>query len=87
MNYEITDVAHLELDRALCYFKLYNKEEDFLNDLMEQISLIIEIPYAFQLKYKQVRIVPFNKYNYSIHYSIMNDIIFVLRIINQNQEY
>jgi len=87
VNYEITDVAQIELDRALCYFKFVDKEDDFLNDLMEQLAMIIAMPYAFQLKYKQTRIISLSNFNYSIHYSVYNKTVYVLRIINQNQNY
>ena len=87
MNYEITDVAYKELDRALCYFKSIEKEDEFFNDLMNQIRLIIRLPYAFQIKYRQVRAIALNRFNYSIHYTIYNDTIFILRIINQTQNF
>ena len=87
VNYEITHVAQQELDRALCYFKIIDKEEDFLNDLMSQFGSIVKMPYAFQLRYKQTRIASLNQFNYSIHYSVYENTIFILRIINQNQDY
>ncbi len=87
MNYEITDVAYKELDKALCYFKLIEKEDEFFDDLMNQIRLIIKLPYAFQLKYRHVRVITLNHFNYSIHYTIYNDTIYILRIINQTQNF
>ena len=87
VNYEITDVAQKELDKAICYFKLIDKSEEFLNDLMAQLDLIIKMPLAFQLRYRQVRIITLSQFNYSIHYSIYEGTIFILRIINQNQDF
>lgn len=87
VNYEITNRAQKELDKAVCYFKLIDKEEEFLSDLILQFNLIVKMPLAFQLRYRQVRIVMLNQFNYSVHYSIHHKTIFILRIINQNQDF
>ena len=34
VNYEISKEADIEFHRAICYFKLYNKEESFIDDLL-----------------------------------------------------
>ncbi|MFD2726982.1 type II toxin-antitoxin system RelE/ParE family toxin [Hyunsoonleella rubra] len=86
-NYEITDEADRELDKAICYFKFLGKEEEFLDDFLAQIELVIKMPQAFQIKYKNVRIVPLNYFNYAIHYAVFEKTVFVLRIINQSQHY
>ena len=87
-NYEISDEAKLELHRALCYFKLIQKDELFLDDLINQIRSIISMPHAFQIRYKSVRIIQFENFDYSIHYRIKKDgIIKIYRIINQYQDF
>lgn len=87
VNYEITNEASLELHRALCYFKLYDKENDFMDDLLEQLRTISSMPKAFQIRYKKVRIVSLENFHYSIHYSIFTDKVIILRILNQNQDF
>lgn len=86
-NYNFSDEARLELHRALCYFKLIQKDELFLDDLLNQIRLILSMPKAFQARYRNVRIVQLENYNYSIHYSIYNGNIYILRLLNQYQDF
>ncbi|MEP1486937.1 MAG: type II toxin-antitoxin system RelE/ParE family toxin [Algibacter sp.] len=87
VNYKFTNEAELELYRAICYFKLYKKDELFLDDLLEQLRAVYAMPVAFQIKYRQVRIVSLEKYSYSIHYTIYEDSIIILRILNQKQDF
>ncbi|GGG40224.1 hypothetical protein GCM10010976_09810 [Bizionia arctica] len=87
VNYEISNEADLELHKALCYLKLFDKEDEFKDDLLDQLRVICSMPKAFQVRYKKVRIVNLEKFHYSIHYSIFKDKIIILRIINQNQDF
>uniref|UniRef100_UPI00404A6653 type II toxin-antitoxin system RelE/ParE family toxin n=2 Tax=Gelidibacter sp. TaxID=2018083 RepID=UPI00404A6653 len=87
-NFELSDEARLELHRAKCYFKLIDKEDDFLDDLTNQLRLIQNMPEAFQIRYKNVRIIHFEKFEYSIHYRLKtNGMITIYHIINQNQDF
>ncbi len=86
-NYNFSDEAKQELHRALCYFKLILKDELFLDDLVNQIRLILSMPEAFQIRYRNVRIVQLENYNYSIHYSIYGENIYILRILSQYQDF
>jgi len=45
------------------------------------------MPYAFQIRYRNIRIVKFDQFDYSIHYAISNKRIVILRILNQSQGY
>lgn len=67
-NFEFSEEARLELYRATCYFKLIDKENEFFDDLINQLNLILSMPDTFQVRYKNVRIVHFDKFEYSIHY-------------------
>ena len=87
VNYEMTEEAKLELHRAICYFEFLGKENSFLDDLIHQLRLIIQMPTAFQLRYQNIRIVGLQNFNYSIQYRIVNDEILILRILHQNQSY
>jgi len=87
-NYNFSEEAKLELHRAQCYFKLIDKEEVFLDDLVNQLRLIQSMPHAFQIRYKSIRIVHFENFQYSIHYRIKKDgIIKVYHILNQHQDF
>jgi mRNA-degrading endonuclease RelE of RelBE toxin-antitoxin system len=87
-NYEFSEEAKLELHRAPCYFKLIDRENEFLNDLINQLQLILSMPHAFQIRYKNVRIIHFEQFNYAIHYRVKeNDTIIIYHVLNQNQDY
>ncbi|MBV7269521.1 type II toxin-antitoxin system RelE/ParE family toxin [Winogradskyella luteola] len=87
-SYEFSDEARLELYKAECYFKLIDKENEFLDDLINQLRLIISMPRAFQERYKAVRIIKFEYFNYTIHYKVRdNNSIIIYRVINQSQDY
>lgn len=87
-NYEFSEEAKLELYKAQCFFKLIGREDDFLDDLINQLKLIISMPRAFQERYNAVRIIKFEHFNYNIHYKVKDDgDIIVYRILNQNQDY
>ncbi|WP_445731658.1 type II toxin-antitoxin system RelE/ParE family toxin [Mariniflexile sp.] len=87
VNYEISKEADIDLNKAICFFRMYDKEEAFTDDLINQLRLICSMPKAFQLRYKKVRIVQLEHFNYSIHYTIFNKRILILKILNQNQNF
>ncbi|WP_105472416.1 type II toxin-antitoxin system RelE/ParE family toxin [Jejuia pallidilutea] len=87
MNYKFSNEANLELHRAVCYFKLQQNEGLFLDDLIKQLKRILSMPELFQVRYKKVRIVSLEYFNYSIHYTVFRNEIIVLRILNQNQDF
>ncbi len=87
-NYRFSDEAKLELHGALCYFKLMHKDDVFMDDLMSQSRLISSMPTAFQIRCRSVRILEFNKFNYSIHYRAKEDgDILIYHILNQKQNF
>jgi hypothetical protein len=87
-NFEFSAEAKSELFRARCYFKLIGREEEFLDDLINQLNIIQNMPEAFQLRYKSVRIVHLDRFDYSIHYRLqLNGKITIYHIINQKQDF
>lgn len=87
-NYEFSEEAKLELHRAQCYFKLIGREDDFLNDLVNQLRRILSMPRAFQIRYKSIRVIYFEHFKYAIHYRVKeNGDIIIYNVLNQNQEY
>lgn len=87
MNYEFSEEASLELHRAICYFKFQQKENLFLDDLIKQLKRISSMPELFQVRYRKIRIVSFEYFNYSIHYTIYRNKIIVLRVLNKKQNF
>jgi len=83
----VLEVAKKELHQAMCYFELYERSTDFLNDFKSQIEIVKNMPYGFQIRYKQVRIISFNHFQYTIHYIIEDTTIFILHVLSQSQSY
>jgi len=83
----VLEVAKKELHQAMCYFELYERSKDFLNDFESQMEIIKIMPQGFQIRYKQVRIISFNHFQYTIHYIIEDTTIFILHVLNQSQSY
>lgn len=84
---KFTDEARVEFHKAKCFFEYSEKEDVFWEDVNRQFEMIISFPHAFQLRYKNVRIVNLERFNYSIHYVIKSYGILVYRFLNQQQEY
>lgn len=81
------DDAIRELHRAKCFFDSIEKGIEFLNDFENQIELIKTMPFAFQIRYKNVRIVNFEHFSYTIHYMVIFDTVIILNILSQFQDY
>ena len=81
----VSPEAFRELELAECYFKTKNLEKDFLEDFNTQILFLENMPFARQIRYKQVRIHLFKKYMYSIHYLVVDLEVRILHILNQKQ--
>lgn len=79
--------AKLELHRAKCFYDSINKGEEFLDDMENQIAMILSMPFAFQIRYNEVRIIKFEHFSYTIHYTVNNDEIVILIILNQFQDF
>jgi len=84
---EFTDEARIEFHKAKCFMEFNGKEEDFWKDVERQLELVKEFPYAFQIRYKDVRIVALERFNYSIHYVVKPYGILVYRFLNQKQDF
>ena len=83
----ISKEAEIELGIADCYFRTKNLEKAFWQDFMKQLDFLEKTPLAFQKKYREVRIILFSDFNYSIHYIVEGETVFILRILNQRQDF
>ena len=79
--------ANRELKLAECYFDTFNKKKEFLGDFNHQIERIEENPLLFQVKYRDIRIIKFEHFSYSIHYTIKNKEVIIIAVLGQNQSY
>ncbi|WP_417213156.1 hypothetical protein [Bizionia sp.] len=84
---EFTEEARLEFHKSKCFMEFNGCENEFWSDVNRQMDLILEFPYAFQIRYKHVRVVSLQKFNYSIHYVQKPDGILVYRFLNLKQDY
>ena len=79
--------AVIELHTAECFYAAKGLSEDFLRDFSEQLQFLKKTPYSFQVKYRGIRILNFNNFNYSIHYKIEDKEVVIYRILNQRQNF
>ncbi len=84
---DFTDEARVEFHKAKCFLEFNGYEIEFWSDVDKHIELIKEFPDAFQIRYKQVRIVCLEKFNYSIHYVVKPNSILVYRFLNRSQDF
>ena len=82
-----TDEARIEIHKAKCFFEFNNKEEEFWEDFNRQIEILFLMPEAFQVRYKNVRIITLERFNYSIHYVTKPYGILIYRFLGQRQDY
>ena len=78
-----------DIEDVVAYYKTINLDlaVSFLDRLEEAKKYIIDYPTAFQVKYKNVRIVILKQFPYLIHY-IVDDVkkqIVVLAVIHANK--
>ena len=86
-NIVISKEAQVELEFADCYFRTKNLEKAFRKDFLEQLKFLERTPLSFQQKYRDVRVILFRDFNYSIHYTVEGNSVFILRILNQRQHF
>lgn len=83
----ISPEAFRDIDLAECYFKSKQIEKAFLKDLGEQITFLEKSPLSRQIRYKNIRIHLFEKFNYAFHYIVVDNEVRILRLLNQNQDF
>ena len=68
-------------------FKTKNIEKACLKELSEQITFLEEHPLTRQIRYKNIRIHLFKKFNYSFHYVVIDNEVRILHFLNQKQNF
>ncbi|EGV44550.1 hypothetical protein BZARG_2139 [Bizionia argentinensis JUB59] len=84
---EFTDEARVEFHKAKYFMEFNGQENSFWSDVDKHIELIREYSFAFQIRYKKIRIISLEKFNYSIHYEVKLNSILVFRFLNQSQDF
>lgn len=82
-----SEEARIELHKAKCFMEFLEKEDAFWKDIDKQLDLVLQFPYAFQVWYREIRIVSLDQFNYSIHYIPKPDGVLVYRFLNKNQDF
>ncbi len=84
----ISPEAQEEFDVLECQFRAKtNGLKTFIEDFENQLQILYQIPSGFQIRYRNVRIIHFEKSDYSIHYVFKNNIVYIIRVLHQRQEY
>lgn len=86
-NILISKEAEIEFGVADCYFRTKNLENAFREDFLKQLKFLETTPHSFEKKYRDIRIILFSDFNYSIHYTIEDSTVLILRILNQRQHF
>lgn len=84
---EFTEEAKIEFHKAICYMEFTTKGDEFWLDVEKQLQLICAYPEAFQVRYKNIRIVPLERFYYTIHYVVKPYGVLVYRFLNQKQDF
>ena len=78
---EIDDIveSYIDINRRLAF--------DFLDRLEQAKKLILNFPFAFQIKYKNVRTIGLMQFPYQIHYIVIEDTmqIVILGVIHSSR--
>ena len=82
-----TAEAKIEFHKAKCFMEFSGKEEAFWEDVDKQLALILQFPDAFQIRYKDVRIIILDHFGYSIHYVSKPYGVLVYRFLNKSQDF
>ena len=79
--------SYREIELAECYFRAKHIEKSFLTDLNNQFIFLEKAPLSRQVRYKNVRIHLLKKFNYSLHYTVNENQVYILHFLNQNQDF
>ena len=83
----ISPEAYRDIELAECFYKTKSLNSSFLNDLNTQFVFLENAPLSRQIRYRSIRIHLLDIYKYSIHYIVNNDVVMILRVLNQAQAY
>ncbi|WP_067147163.1 hypothetical protein [Pseudotamlana agarivorans] len=84
---EFSEEARIEFHKAKCYMEFTGKANEFWVDVERQLNLIADYSEAFQVRYKNIRIVPLERFHYTIHYVAKPYGVLVYRFLNQKQDF
>ena len=84
---EFSSEADIEFNTIDCFLGTVGTNVKFHKDFHFQMLHIKANPLQFQTRYKDVRITHLKRFNYSIHFRVVHNIVTVLRILHQHQSY
>ena len=87
-NLEIRNLAKSDIQQIVNYFdETTNSQitDDFLSDLYANFEFLIDNPFLFQLKHKNIRICYLNNFSFGIHYTVDNIVVEVLAVLHTSQ--
>lgn len=83
----ISKDAEKDLRTAKCFYRISGLEDDFDNDFIGQVEYLKSNPFLFRAYYRNVRRIHFHDFNYSIHYLIREQNVYILRILHHKQDH
>lgn len=80
--------AEQDIDQAVEYYNSVSKGLglEFIRVIDQYFTQIIQVPTASAIQYDQVRVKPVKVFPFTIHYSITDVQIIVLRVFNTHQQ-
>lgn len=78
-----------DFNEGIAYYKLISEilSERFYNEFWKCVENLKENPYAYQIRYLNIRIIKVNSFPFTIHFLIENDIIYVQRVLHDKRQY
>lgn len=86
-KFRYTQDTFRELNRARCYFESLDKGDEFIDDFERQLQFLDNLPEAFQIRYRNIRIINLENFEYAIHFQIVDDKIIVVSFLSNNRDY
>lgn len=83
-NILFTTKAEADLEEIRLYYSNISVSvtRNFFKAFFENINFIKQTPTIFQERYRKIRIAPFYKFPYGIHYKIKDNTIIIYRVLH-----
>lgn len=59
--------------------------QELFNEIGKELNLIRKEPLLYQIRYKSIRIAFLSRFEYGIHFIVIDDTILILRILHNKQ--
>ena len=86
-KFQILEAADQDIAEAILQYEDFRKglSEDFELCLEEGYDDILNAPFGYQIRYRDVRIKFIRRFPYGIHYTVEDDLITVISVFHQSR--